>query len=65
MIMAALLASGCAGAGHGGNAGVRAVVEEEGARQAAAAKAADGATSETALKAGADAATQTKAPPPT
>ena len=66
MIAAALLVSGCASGGHGTKTEVNAVVQDEQARQAAVAAAAEGEGSKAAMKAGAAAANpQTTAKPPT
>lgn len=64
MIAAALLASGCATRPHGAAAEVNAVVQDEGARQAAVAAAANGAGADAALKAGAAAAKPELTTPP-
>ncbi|WP_293676521.1 hypothetical protein [uncultured Phenylobacterium sp.] len=63
MIAAALLLNGCASAGEGAKTEVNAVVQDEGARQAAAVTAAQGAGSKAALEAGEAAAKPETASP--
>lgn len=65
IIAAAWLLHGCASGGHGAKAEVNAVVQDEQARQAAVATAAQGQGSKAALKAGAAAANPETAKPPT
>lgn len=63
MIAAVLLLSGCASAGQGAKTEVNAVVQDEGARQAAVQSAAEGDGSKAALDAGAAAAKPETATP--
>ena len=64
MLAAVLLVSGCASHRHGAAAEVNAVVQDEGARQAAVMTAAKGEGADAALKAGAAAAKPELTTPP-